>query len=128
MLDDPAITSDDLRQDFEIVRHTKGRHVAISAYVRRRRIDAARRYTRRGTAMQRLPQRVSPDPVNSLISEEQTQIIHAVLRRATRAQQNIAQLLMSGHQRCEIAERLGVSRGAVTRMLQRLRPLLSNVR
>lgn len=121
---DPAITSDDLRQDFEITRLTRGESVAISVFIRRRRIDAARRYTRRGTAVQSLPQRISPDIPNCVISKERTRIVRERLRQATPAQRRIAQLFMGGLPRSDIARRLGVSRGAVTHMLQRLRPLL----
>ena len=128
MPNDPAITSDDLRQDFELIRDNKGKRVTVSAYVQRRRIDAARRYTRRGTAVQRLPQRISLDPITKVISEERARLVHEALRRATPSQQTIAQLLMRGRKRCEIARQLGISRSAVTHMLQRLRPLLKIAR
>jgi DNA-directed RNA polymerase specialized sigma24 family protein len=124
MTHDPAITSDDLMQDFEVDPHAQGACVAKATYVRRREIDAARRYTRHGVAALRMVQRIEPDPVSQLISEERARIVQEALRHATPPQRNVAKLLMSGLRRCDIAKHLGVTRSAVSHALQRLGPLL----
>jgi DNA-binding NarL/FixJ family response regulator len=63
-------------------------------------------------------------PLSRLIFEEQKQLVHDALRRATPSQQRIARLLMNGLRSCDIASRLGVLPSAVTHTKERLRPLL----
>lgn len=124
MFHDPAISSDDLTQDYSVPGNRKPNSVSISTYVRRRKIDADRRYTRRCAAARNLPSPVVVSPLNRLILEERQRLIARALRRATPSQRRIARLLMNGLRPCEIALRLCVLPSAVAHTKRRLRPLL----
>jgi len=124
MIYDPAITDEDLKQDYAILRHTQGKCVAQCTFVSRRTIDAARRYWRGRKAGRRRLTGGDLNPVSTLLSEERSQVIQTALRRATPRQQKVAKLLMDGLQACQIAKRLHITRSAVTQILHRLRPLL----
>jgi DNA-binding NarL/FixJ family response regulator len=128
MPSDPAITPDDLRQEFVITRLRAGERVGQATYVRRRQIDAARRQARRCTALKRLPRRVALDPLSGLVLEEMAARVQRAIRSATPRQQCVAQMLMDGLRPCEVARRLRVSASNVTHIVQRLRPLLIDVR
>jgi DNA-binding CsgD family transcriptional regulator len=123
MRHDPASTSEDFRQDYAVILHTRGQRVAQSTYIKRRKIDAARRYTRYCAVTQRFTPQADQDSLSRLILKERVQIIQGALRRATPAQRQVASLFLDGLKRCDIAKRLGISPSAVTHTLQRLRPL-----
>jgi hypothetical protein len=108
MQNDPAITFDDLRQDYALILHKQERCIVWSTYVRFRRIDLSRRYTRGRSVAKQLPQRKVLDPLNQIMSRECKEMVQDALRRATPAQRNVANLVMHGFPLCEIAKRLGV--------------------
>jgi DNA-directed RNA polymerase specialized sigma24 family protein len=125
---DPAITEDDLHQEYCLKLFTQGAGVSKATFVRRRNIDAIRRYSRCAAAVRQRGQDADNDPITQLIADERKQLLQKALSRATHSQQQIARMCLDGHRACEIAALLHISKSAVTHALQRLRPLLAGAR
>ena len=124
---DPANDFDDFRQDYAITVPKVRASVKQSTFIRRREIDAARRYTRHAKAATRIQTTVDPSPIIQLISREQLVAIRNVVRRASPAQRKIAHLIMNGLSQTEIATLLHICPSTVCHALRRMRPLMSTV-